>query len=87
MGVCAHRKDREDWDASGLPEPVRGVLQAQVLQRLIDIRKSNHVPVLSLAGNLLYLKRVEMRMQEAGPCKALSLTKSLETSAVQPISV
>ena len=64
MGVCAHKKDREDSENVSQIMKTEGPLKAQILQSLVDKRKSKHVPVLSLADNPLYLRRLEEMKHE-----------------------
>lgn len=59
MGVCAHKKDHEDADLPSSPLPPKQSAKRHILQELIDLNKARKVPVLSLAHNPLYIKRVQ----------------------------
>lgn len=61
MGICAHKKDQEDQESPDLPSlelPPKPSANHQIRQKLIDLRKARKVPLLSLAHNPLYLKRI-----------------------------
>lgn len=58
MGICAHKKDQEDQDLPSLELPPKPSANHQIRQKLIDLRKAQKVPLLSLAHNPLYLKRI-----------------------------
>ena len=56
MGICAHKKDQEELSFSQLPQFSDN---PEDLQLLLDLNKAYQVPLLSLAANPLYLKRIE----------------------------
>ena len=53
MGICAHKKDQEE--VPSLPPPSA---KNHIFRHLIDMKKVRQVPLLSLAANPLFLKRI-----------------------------
>ena len=67
MGICAHKKDQEDSNdlpcQDLAPKPSA---RHYILLKLVDMRKAQKVPLLSLAHNPLYLRRVaEMKGKDS----------------------
>lgn len=59
MGICAHKKDQESSDLPSIPLPPGPPAKRLITQQFLDMRKAHKVPLLSLAHNPLYLKRIE----------------------------
>lgn len=57
MGICAHKRDQEELPSCSLLPHFSS--NPGDLQLLIDLIKEDHVPLLSLAHNPLYLRRIE----------------------------
>jgi len=59
MGICAHKRDQEEANLASFSLLPQLADNPRDLQLLVDINKAGHVPLLSLANNPLYLKRIE----------------------------
>ena len=84
MGVCAHRKDQEDQAKASLPPAVGRVTEARILQKLVDLRKSKNAPVITLANNPLYLKRLEVLKSTRALCHPAKVTEMESTDVRTP---
>ena len=76
MGVCAHRKDHEEEDLPSLSLQLPANLSAKrnIHQHLLDLKKIRQVPLLSLADNPLYLKRIEGLKAESNSNQSVNQT-------------
>ena len=59
MGICAHKRDQEEDNPPSFSLLPQFSENPGDLQLLVDITKASQVPLLSLANNPLYLRRIE----------------------------
>lgn len=84
MGICAHKRDQEEDNPPSFPLLPQFSEDPGDLQLLIDITKANQVPLLSLANNPLYLRRIE---ELKGTDAKSKVTMPLSQTLTVPIPV
>lgn len=59
MGICASKKDNFEQDLPSSPHPPKQSAKRHINQHFLDLKNIRKVPLLSLADNPLYVKRIE----------------------------
>jgi hypothetical protein len=69
MGICTSKKTCQPFTQPLVRRLPMTYIHRQRLQDLVDVHKATSVPLLSLADNPLYLRRLETnkRWRSAGP--------------------
>jgi len=78
MGICAHKKDLEEVDLPSLPVLIKQSAKRHITQHLIDLNKARHVPLLSLAKNSLYCKRLKEQKSVHSSASGFSQMQTLD---------
>ena len=85
MGICANKNDFSEQDLPSIPLPPKQSAKRHINQHLLDLKNIRKVPLLSLANNPLYVKRIEVLKAEDNSSQSVGQT--LEDCKACPSSV
>jgi 1,4-dihydroxy-2-naphthoyl-CoA synthase len=69
MGICVTKKDREAADLQARDMLSNSPSSLRTIRALINLRKDRAAPVVSLAANSLYLRRLETHRRLESTCE------------------
>ena len=74
MGICVSKNDYFEQDFPSVPQPPKQSAKRHINQHLLDLKNIRKVPLLSLANNPLYVKRIEGLKGDSDSSQSVSPT-------------